>query len=184
MSSDSIQTICVFCASSTRVAPHYFEEARQAGGLIARAGKHLVYGGGRNGLMGAVADGALEEGGTVTGIMPDFLVQRESLHDGLTQNHIVKTMHERQYMMQDLSDAFLVLPGGIGTLAELFEVVTWRQLGHHNKPVVILNSDGYWTKIAEFLELSESLKFLHPTPEPLWHVVDNIGDMKSILGLR
>lgn len=154
------------------------------GGVIAASGKHLVYGGGHNGLMGAVADGALENGGEVTGIMPEFLMKRESLHNGLTTNHIVETMHERQAMMQDLSDAFLILPGGMGTLAELFEVITWKQLGHHEKPIVILNTFGYWDHLLSFMDYTMAEKFVNSDVHPLWQVVENLDKIKPILGLR
>lgn len=185
MSLDKTQSICVFCASSTRVEKHYIQEAFHIGELIAQSGKRLVYGGGRNGLMGAVADGALKAGGLVTGVMPDFLAQRESLHTGLDKNHVVETMHERQALMQDLSDAFLILPGGLGTLAELFEVITWKQLDRHKKPILILNSFGYWTKLLDFLAQAQDSRFIHTMDsQDLWQTVENIEKLKSLLGLR
>ncbi|MCD8562720.1 MAG: TIGR00730 family Rossman fold protein [Alphaproteobacteria bacterium] len=184
MSLKHSQSICVFCASSTRVEERYIQEAGEIGRLIALAGKGLVYGGGRNGLMGAVADGALEAGGRVTGVMPDFLAQRESLHTELHQNHVVETMHERQAMMQDLSDAFLILPGGLGTLAELFEVITWKQLERHKKPILILNSYGYWGKMLDFLSQARAEHFIHTGGDDLWQVVENITEVKPLLGVR
>jgi hypothetical protein len=184
VSINTLQTICVFCASSTKVEAFYIEEAAAVGGLIAAAGKHLVYGGGHNGLMGATADGALKAGGKVTGVMPDFLVQREALHKGLTENHVVQTMHERQMIMYNLSDAFVILPGGLGTLAEFFEVLTWKQLGQHQKPIVILNAYGYWNKLLDFLSHARTENFTYHNEGELWDVVENLEGLKSVLGLR
>jgi hypothetical protein len=125
--------------------------ARDTGTLIGRLGWQLVYGGGRAGLMGEVADAALAAGGRVVGVIPQSLMQRELGHTGLTELHVVQTMHERKRLMAERSDAFLALPGGIGTLEELFEVWTWRQLGYHDKPVGLLNTAGYYDKLLAFV---------------------------------
>lgn len=134
--------------------------------------------------MGAAAEGALSAGGQVTGVMPEFLLKVEALHTEIDETHIVRTMHERQAMMQDLADAFLILPGGLGTLAELFEVVTWKQLGQHQKPAILLNSFGYWDKMLDFLAYTERENFTYKNNADLWQVADTLEAFKSILGLR
>lgn len=181
---NQLNTICVYCAASSRVAPHYMETARKVGHLLADAKKHLVYGGGRTGLMGAVADGAREHGGDVTGIIPEFLAEREVAHMGLTKLYVVQTMHERQAMMENLAEAFLILPGGLGTLAEFFEVLTWKQLGHHEKPIVILNTNGFWNSLLDFLAQAEAEDFTHKGDGALWRVVEKVEDIPSALGFR
>ena len=137
-----VGNLCVFCGSSTAVARGYLDLAAQAGALIARCGMGLVYGGSRIGLMGAMADAALAEGGRVVGVIPRFLKTKEVAHTGLSELHMTETMHERQVGMAERADAFLVLPGGYGTLAEFFEVLTWKQLGLHDKPIAVLNGSG------------------------------------------
>ena len=143
--------ICVFLGSNEGASPAYGEAARQFGALLARRGIGLVYGGGSIGLMGLVADGACAAGGEVIGVIPEALRARERDHDGLTTLHVVATMHERKALMAELSDAFVALPGGIGTFEELFEVWTWRQLGYHDKPVGLLDVDGYYRPLLAFL---------------------------------
>lgn len=145
-------SVCVFCASSHGVNPAYGEGARQVGLLLAGQGIELVYGGGCVGLMGTVADAALEAGGRVVGVMPVALVEREIAHTGLTELHVVASMHERKARMADLSDAFLALPGGFGTLDELCEILTWAQLGIHRKPVGLLNVAGYYDHFLALLD--------------------------------
>ena len=147
-----MQSICVFCGSNTGANPAYAEAARDLGRRIAGRGLRLVYGGAKVGLMGALADAALAAGGHVTGIMPIALVEKEIAHAGLTELHTVGSMHERKAMMADQSDAFLGLPGGAGTLEEVFEVWTWGQLGHHRKPVGLLNVAGFYDRLAAFLD--------------------------------
>lgn len=139
--------VCVFCGASSGRRPLYAEAARAFGEELARRGIGLVYGGGRVGLMGAVADGALDADGEVIGVIPQELVDRELAHAGLTQLHIVASLHERKALMADLSDAFVALPGGFGTLDELMEQLTWAQLGLHAKPVGLLEVDGYWAPL-------------------------------------
>jgi hypothetical protein len=142
----------VFCGSSVGFSDAYAEAARAAGRAIASRGLRLVYGGAMVGLMGEIADSALAAGGDVVGVIPMALVEREIAHAGLTEIHHVKSMHERKAMMADLSDAFLALPGGVGTLEELFEVWTWAQLGHHTKPVGILNVERYFDPLLAFID--------------------------------
>ncbi|MAS66533.1 MAG: TIGR00730 family Rossman fold protein, partial [Pseudomonadales bacterium] len=132
--------LCVFCGSSPGNKPEYLAAAQQLGTALAKAGIGLVYGGAQVGLMGAVADAALAAGGDVIGVIPRHLVERELAHEGLTTLHEVGSMHERKAMMADLSDGFIALPGGVGTFEELFEVWTWGQLGHHQKPCALFNA--------------------------------------------
>ena len=136
--------VCVFCGASSGSRSAYAEAARSFGATLAQRGIGLVYGGGRVGLMGAVADGALTAGGEAIGVIPQELVDRELAHSGLTELHIVGSLHERKALMADLSDAFVALPGGFGTLDELMEQLTWAQLGLHAKPVGLLDVAGYW----------------------------------------
>ena len=140
----AIESVTVFCGSSPGASPLYAEAVREFGSLLARAGIRSVYGGGRGGLMGIFADAALAAGGEVVGIIPSFLHGREVAHDGLTELRVVSSMHERKQLMFDLSDAACALPGGLGTLDETIEFVTWRQLGLHDRTMVILDTDGYW----------------------------------------
>ncbi len=154
-------SICVYCGSRPGANPAYAEAARFVGEWIAQHNGQLVYGGGRNGLMGIAADAALQAGGRVIGIIPKALVEKEWAHEGCTELHIVDTMHARKHMMAEKADALLALPGGIGTLEELFEVWTWRQLGYHDKPVGILNTAGYYTGLLDFLGASVAQQFMN-----------------------
>lgn len=154
--------ICVFCASNPGVRPEYMELARTVGRQLASAGVSVVFGGGRVGLMGALADGVLERGGKIIGVMPHALVQREAAHHGLSELHIVDSMHERKAMMASLSDGFIALPGGIGTLEELFETWTWAQLGVHTKPLGLLDVADYWKSLVEFLDHMGAEGFMRP----------------------
>jgi uncharacterized protein (TIGR00730 family) len=144
--------LCVFCGSNGGGRPDYLEAARALGRVLAQRGIGLVYGGARVGLMGALADAALASGGHVLGVMPESLVAKEVAHTGLTELRVVKSMHERKAMMADLSDGFVALPGGWGTLEELFEVLTWAQLGLHRKPCGLLNVAGYFDPLLAFLD--------------------------------
>jgi uncharacterized protein (TIGR00730 family) len=144
-------SICVYCGSKPGKQPEFAQLATQVGTWIGAHGGQLVYGGGRNGLMGLVAEATMAAGGTVVGIIPSALVDKEWAHHGCTELHVVETMHERKRLMAEKADAFLALPGGIGTFEELFEVWTWRQLGYHHKPVGILNSLGYYDGLMAFI---------------------------------
>jgi uncharacterized protein (TIGR00730 family) len=139
-----VRRVCVFCGASSGQRPAYAQAARGFGSAVAARGLGLVYGGGRVGLMGAVADGALGSGGEVVGVIPQALVERELAHGGLTELHVVGSLHERKALMADLADAFVALPGGFGTLDELMEQLTWSQLGLHAKPVGLLDVEGFW----------------------------------------
>ncbi|MEP3275263.1 MAG: TIGR00730 family Rossman fold protein [Stappiaceae bacterium] len=155
-----MKSVCVFCGSSIGTDPAFEKMARKLGRTIANDGLRLVYGGARVGLMGAVADAALENGGEVIGVLPEALSAKELAHTGLTELHIVGSMHERKAMMADLSDGFISLPGGIGTLEEIFEVWTWGQLGYHRKPCGFLNVNGFYDKLMDFLDWQVASGFL------------------------
>jgi uncharacterized protein (TIGR00730 family) len=158
-----MKRVCVFCGSSPGNDPIYLETATRVGQLIAARGLDLVYGGAHVGLMGAVADAALAAGGHVIGIIPQSMVDREIAHSALTDLRIVATMHERKAMMETLSDAFLALPGGMGTLEEVCEIYTWGQLGLHAKPCGLLNVSGYYDPFLQLLDNAVTAAFLRPT---------------------
>jgi uncharacterized protein (TIGR00730 family) len=153
-------SLCVYCGSRLGDSPRYEAAARPVGEQIGRRGWRLVYGGGNAGLMGAVANATLAAGGAVVGVIPHSLMERELGHPGLNELHVVDTMHQRKQMMAERSDAFVALPGGIGTFEELFEVWTWRQLGYHDKPVGLLNTDGYYDMLLQFLQGSVDRGFV------------------------
>lgn len=156
-----IKSVCVFCGSASGDSPVYEQSARQSGERIARSGLELVYGGGKVGLMGAVADAALEAGGRVIGVMPGHLVEREIAHGGLTELHRVSSMHERKTLMSEKASAFLVLPGGAGTLEEAFEQWTWTQIGVHSKPLAFLNVEGYFDPLISMIDTMVKRGFLN-----------------------
>ncbi|HUJ14514.1 MAG TPA: TIGR00730 family Rossman fold protein, partial [Thermoanaerobaculia bacterium] len=154
--------ICVFCGANSGANPSYASAAKSFGSLLASRGIGIVYGGGSVGLMGALADAALTAGGEVTGVIPRALWEREVGHRALTQIHIVETMHERKAMMSQLSDAFVALPGGLGTLEEIFEVWTWGQLGLHRKPCGFLNVNDYFSPLIAFIDRGVESGFVRP----------------------
>ncbi|MBA3874771.1 MAG: TIGR00730 family Rossman fold protein [Anaerolineae bacterium] len=155
-----MQQVCIFCGSYQGSKPIYMESAHQMG--LAQRGLGLVYGGGRVGLMGAVADGTIAGNGTVVGVIPQSLVDRELAHKGLSEIHVVTSMHERKAMMAEIADAFVAMPGGFGTLDELFEIITWAQLGFHHKPIALLNIDGYFNPMLVFIEHMAVEGFIKP----------------------
>ena len=155
-------SLCVYCGSRPGANPAYAQVARSVGEWIGRHGGQLVCGGGHNGLMGLLADATLAAGGRVVGIIPKALVEREWAHKGCSELHVVDTMHERKRMMAERADAFLALPGGIGTFEEFFEVWTWRQLGYHDKPVGLLNVDGYYDGLLGFMQTGVDQQFMGP----------------------
>ena len=157
-----MESICVFCGSSVGKRPEYSETARSFGKLIASRDITLVYGGGNIGLMREVADGALEAGGKVIGVMPKLIVDKEIAHNSLHQLKIVNTMHERKALMAKLSDGFVALPGGFGTIDELFEIMTWNQLGIINKPCGLLNIEGYFNHLLEYISCAVNERFVRP----------------------
>lgn len=160
-------SLCIYCGSRPGTDPGFTATARQIGQWIGEHGGQLVYGGGRGGLMGVVADATLAAGGRVVGIIPKALVEKEWAHHGCSELHVVDTMHERKRMMAERADAFLALPGGIGTFEEFFEVWTWRQLGYHDKPVGLLNLNGYYDGLLAFIANAVQAQFMGPWQEDL-----------------
>lgn len=154
-------SVCVYCGSRPGDTPEFAAMARQVGSWIGRHDGQLVYGGGHNGLMGIMADAALAAGGRVIGVIPKALVEKEWAHNGCTELHIVENMHDRKRIMAEHADAFLALPGGIGTLEEFFEVWTWRQLGYHDKPVGLLNMNGFYDSLLTFLNSAVKAGFMN-----------------------
>jgi len=179
---DAPLSICVYCGSRAGDDPAFAAAARHTGTLIGQFGWQLVYGGGRAGLMGAVADAALAAGARVVGVIPQSLVMREHGHTGLSELHVVQTMHERKTMMAARSDAFLALPGGIGTMEELFEVWTWRQLGYHDKPVGLLNVQRYYDPLLAFIDRAARAGFVQPAQRTLLEVADSAAPLLKRLG--
>ncbi len=147
-----VRSVCVFCGARDGNDPAWTEEARELGRALARRDIRLVFGGGGTGMMGAVADGALEEGGQLTGVIPAMLVEDEKAHPKVDDMRVVTTMLERKTLLVDISDAFITLPGGLGTLDELFEVLTWKQLHLHDKPIAMLNTGGFWDRLLSMLD--------------------------------
>jgi uncharacterized protein (TIGR00730 family) len=173
----SIDTICVYCGSSAGSSPEVHDAAARFGALLAARGVRLVYGGGSVGLMGIVADAALVGGGEVVGVIPKGLFSREVAHLGLTQLHEVGSMHERKQLMCDIADAFVALPGGLGTLEELAEITTWAQLGLHRKPIVVVDVDAFWGPLFTLLDRAVEGGFLHRDNRALITRVDEVDDV-------
>ena len=157
-----MKSICVFCGSSMGRRPDYEEAAAETGRAIARSGRRLVYGGAKVGLMGVVADAALAEGGEVIGVLPVALEKKELAHEGLSALHVVSSMHERKAMMADLSDGFITIPGGVGTMDELWEAMSWAQLGYHDNPVGLLNAFGFYDELIAFNRKMAEVGFVRP----------------------
>lgn len=177
-------SVCVYCGSRPGEQPAFADAARAVGEAIAQRGWQLVYGGGRAGLMGLVADAALRGGAPVVGVIPRSLMEREVGHAGLTELHVVETMHERKLMMAERSDAFIALPGGIGTFEELFEVWTWRQLGYHDKPVGLLNAGGYYDTLLAFLRQTVTQGFVAEPQHALLRVHDDTAALLDDLAAQ
>jgi uncharacterized protein (TIGR00730 family) len=177
----AIRAVCVFCGSSAPADPRYRDAARALGALVARKNITLVYGGGSRGLMGELADGALGEGGRVVGVIPAGLFAREENHTGLTELREVGSMHERKQLMYDLSDAFIALPGGLGTLEELAEVATWSHLGLHSKPVVLLDVGGFWEPLTAQLDRMAGAGLLKPASRDLIQQACSAGEALAVL---
>ncbi|MDQ1118789.1 MULTISPECIES: TIGR00730 family Rossman fold protein [Pseudoxanthomonas] len=165
-----MKSICVYCGSNAGAKPVYVQRATELGQRLAAEGLRLVYGGGKVGLMGAVADAVLAAGGEVVGVIPQQLVDWEVAHRGLTQLEIVGSMHERKARMFDLADGFITLPGGFGTMEEIFEMLTWRQLGIGNKPCAFLDIDGFYQPLIAMIDRMVEQRFLHAAQRAdLWH---------------
>ncbi len=176
-----ISSLCVFCGSKTGDDPAFEADARRLGELIAERGVKLVFGGGRIGLMGVVAKAVLDGGGHAIGVIPDFLKELEVGDDGVTEQIVTGSMHERKNRMFELADGFVVLPGGLGTLDEALEIVTWKQLQLHAKPVVIVNSGGYWSRLEALVQGIIDGGFAHPAVAELFTVVESPDDVFAAL---
>ena len=176
-----LSALCVYCGSSNRGDPRHLDAATTLGRLAAQDGVEIVFGGGHVGLMGALADGALAAGGRVTGIIPQYLEDRELGHRGVTDLVIVESMHARKQKMFELADAFCVLPGGLGTLDETFEILTWRQIGLHDKPVALVDLDGYWRPLRALMDHQVTNGYLRPEHAELLQVVSEVGQVLPVL---
>lgn len=179
-----MKRVCVFCGSKSGNNPVFTEAARNLGKSLAHNQIELVYGGGAVGLMNEIANSTLSYGGKVHGVIPEHLMKWEVGHRNLTALHITDTMHERKAMMAELSDAFIALPGGFGTLEELMEVITWLQIEIHGKPVVLFNVDGYYDKLLGFIEHSVSEGFIDQGNKALLNVVKNVPGCMEALGIQ
>ncbi len=178
-----IRSVCVFCGSRVGDDPGFRAAARQLGEQFARHGIRLVYGGGSIGLMGVLADAVLKHGGEVHGVIPEFLDRIEVGHTKLTSLDVVDSMHLRKAQMAEMSDAFLVLPGGLGTLDETMEILTWRQLGLHDKPILLLDHKGYWEPLLALIDHVVTRGFAGEETRKLFQVVGNVRDVLPALGL-
>ncbi len=172
-----IRSVCVFCGSKMGDDPAWAEAAERLGVLLAEQGIRLIYGGGRIGLMGVVAGAVMRAGGRVTGVIPDFLMKLEVGDTGVTDLVVVDSMHERKRRMFELADGFVVLPGGLGTLDETFEIVTWKQLRQHSKPIVVLNVNGYWNPFLGMVRAIVGGGFAHPAITDLFSVAERADDV-------
>lgn len=179
-----IQSVCVFCGAQNAAPKVHLDMAHEFGGDLAKNGKQLVYGGGDCGLMGAVANGALESAGRVIGVFPRSLGRIEVEHRGLSEMHFVDTMHERKQIMYDNADTFVVLPGGFGTLDEMFEVITWRQIKIHEKFVIIYNHEGYWDHLIQLMDHMIDQRFARPETRDFYTVVNTKEELYALLEMR
>ena len=178
---NTIQNVCVYSASSTKIAPVYFAVAEKLGHLLASKGINLINGAGSIGLMAATSNAALASGGTVTGVIPRFMVEQGWHHTGLTRLVETETMHERKRLMADMSDGVIALPGGCGTLEELLEIITWKQLGLYLKPIVVLNVDGYFNPLLEMLQKAIDENFMRPEHGNIWVVAHTPEEAVQLL---
>lgn len=176
-----LRSVCVYCASSTKIPAIYFEVANKLGRLLGELQLNVVNGAGNIGLMRAVSDATLEAGGTVTGVIPHFMVEQNWYHKGLTQLIEVETMHERKQKMANLSDACIALPGGCGTLEELLEIITWKQLGLYVNPIVILNVNHYYDPLLQLFEQAIQEQFMRPQHQRLWAVAETAKEAVQLI---
>ena len=180
----SVSKVCIYCGSSNNVAEAFKKNAHDASTALAKQGMRIVYGGGHVGLMGIIADAALKVGTEVIGIIPEHIRAQEVQHTGLTKLHVVPDMHTRKRMMVESSDAFVILPGGLGTLDEVFEILTWKKLKLHNKPILIFNQNGYWDGFLELINHIIGEGFAAPSDGALFKVVTTIPEMLDVLLLN
>lgn len=178
---NTLKNVCVYSASSTQIDPIYFQAADTLGRLLAQKGINLINGAGCLGLMSRISDAALATGGTVTGIIPRFMVEQNWHHKGLTHLIETETMHERKRMMADLSDGIIALPGGCGTMEELLEIITWKQLGLYLKPIVILNTNGFYNPLLEMLERAIDQHFMRRQHGSIWQVAQTPDEALQLL---
>lgn len=178
---NTLKNVCVYSASSTQIDPIYFQAADTMGRLLAQKGINLINGAGCLGLMSRISDAALATGGTVTGIIPRFMVEQNWHHKGLTHLIETETMHERKRMMADLSDGIIALPGGCGTMEELLEIITWKQLGLYLKPIVILNTNGFYNPLLEMLERAIDQHFMRRQHGSIWQVAQTPDEAIQLL---
>ena len=178
---NQIKNVCVYSASSTKIAPVYFAVAEELGRLLAIKGINLINGAGSIGLMAATSNAALKAGGTVTGVIPHFMVEQNWHHTGLTQLVETETMHERKQLMANLSDGVIALPGGCGTMEELLEIITWKQLGLYLKPIVILNIDGFYDPLLEMLQRAIDGNFMRREHQAIWQVATSADEAIQLL---
>ena len=176
-----IKNVCVYSASSTQIPTIYFEAAEELGRLLAEHHINLINGAGNMGLMAATSNAALAAGGTVTGIIPEFMIGQQWQHTGLTELIITDSMHERKQKMADLSDGIIALPGGCGTLEELLEIITWKQLGLYLKPIVILNVNGFFNPLLEMLQVAMKEHFMRPEHGSIWKVASTPAEAIDLL---
>ena len=173
--------LCVYCGSNRGAEPAYAEAAEALAVELVRRGYGLVYGGAKVGIMGLVADTVLAQGGQVVGVIPDALVEREVAHEGLTELHVVRSMHERKTLMAKLAHGFVTLPGGLGTLEELFEIWTWAHLGFHRKPIGVLNVAGYYDDLLRFLDHATGQGYILSAPKSMLLVQSGVGDLLNAM---
>ena len=178
---NNIKNVCVYSASSTKIAPVYFAVAEELGRLLASRGINLINGAGGIGLMGATSNAALAAGGSVTGVIPRFMVEQNWHHSGLTQLVETETMHERKQLMAELSDGVIALPGGCGTMEELLEIITWKQLGLYLKPIIILNIEGFYNPLLEMLQHAIDERFMRPEHGNIWQVAVSAQEAIELL---
>jgi hypothetical protein len=181
MTTSTVKSVCVFCGASVGNDPAYRAAANELGERMAASDTRLVFGAGHIGMMGTVADAVLAGGGEAIGVIPEFLRDRELAHTGLTELHVVDSMHTRKRMMFDLSDAFIVLPGGLGTLEEMFEMITWRQLGRHEKPIVLISTKDYWTPFQAMIDRVVESDFAHGAAETYFSIAADPAAAMQIL---
>jgi hypothetical protein len=177
----SVKSVCIYCGSANDVADSFKENAHNVSTTLALLGMKIIYGGGHVGLMGIVADAALKVGAKVVGIIPEHIRAQEVQHNGLTELHVVPDMHTRKRMMVENADAFIILPGGLGTLDEAFEILTWKKLKLHNKPVIVFNQNGYWDMFMGLINHAIKEGFAAPADRALFKVVTTIPELLEIL---
>ncbi len=177
----AINALCVFCGSALGQNPIYRNQAARLGTILAGAGVRLVFGGGNAGMMGAAADAALAAGGEVVGVIPRHLVDREHAHTEATEMHVVDSMHSRKQKMFELADAFVTLPGGVGTLDETFEIITWKQLGMHDKPIVVVDIGGFWQPLERLIAHTVAEGFTSAETHRLYRMVQSVDEVLPTL---